>query len=113
DLKKYKQLRENLEKFFADLLEIHKGTSKHDEFLKYSKLEMFQDQVFCFTPAGKLIPLPNKATPIDFAYAIHSEIGDHCMGAKINGAMAPLTSVLKNGDQVEITTSRSVNPVPS
>ena len=74
---------------------------------------MFQDQVFCFTPRGDLLTLPRGATPIDFAYAVHSEIGDTCVGAKINGRMMPLRSELKNGDQVEIVTSKAQSPSPT
>ncbi len=72
------------------------------EFLEYTKLELFQDQVFCFSPRGRLIALPRGATPIDFAYAVHTDIGDTCTGAKINGIISPLVSRLRNGDEVEI-----------
>jgi GTP pyrophosphokinase len=74
---------------------------------------MFQDQVFCFTPKGDLIALPRGATPVDFAYAVHSQIGDTCVGAKINGRIVPLSSELQNGDQVEIATSRAQTPSPT
>ena len=74
---------------------------------------MFQDQVFCFTPKGKLIALPRGATPIDFAYAVHSQVGDTCVGAKINGRMLPLRTQLANGDQVEIVTSQAQTPSPT
>jgi GTP pyrophosphokinase len=83
------------------------------EFLEHTKLEMFQDQVFCFTPKGKLISLPRGATPIDFAYAVHSQVGDTCVGAKINGRMLPLRTQLANGDQIEIVTSRAQTPSPT
>jgi guanosine-3',5'-bis(diphosphate) 3'-pyrophosphohydrolase len=73
-----------------------------EEFLEYTKLELFQDQVFCFTPRGRLIALPRGATPIDFAYALHTDIGDTCVGAKINGAIMPLVTQLRSGDEVEI-----------
>src|SRR3546814_18061844 len=73
---------------------------------------MFQDQVFCFTPKGDLIALPQRATPVDFAYAVHSAVGDHCASAKINGRLVPLRSQLRNGDQVEIITSRAKSPSP-
>src|SRR5690606_1040979 len=73
-----------------------------EEFLEYTKLELFQDQVFCFTPRGRLIALPRGATPIEFAYALHTEIGDTCVGAKINGAIMPLVTQLRSGDEVEI-----------
>jgi GTP pyrophosphokinase len=74
---------------------------------------MFHDQVFCFTPKGKLIALPRGATPIDFAYAVHSQVGDTCVGSKINGRMLPLRTQLSNGDQVEIITSKAQTPSPT
>jgi guanosine-3',5'-bis(diphosphate) 3'-pyrophosphohydrolase len=83
------------------------------EFLEHTKLEMFQDQVFCFTPKGNLISLPRGATPIDFAYAVHSQVGDTCVGAKINGRMLPLRTQLQNGDQIEIVTSKAQTPSPT
>src|SRR6185437_6138401 len=83
------------------------------EFLEHTKLEMFQDQVFCFTPKGNLISLPRGATPIDFAYAVHSQVGDTCVGAKINGRMLPLRTQLSNGDQIEIVTSKAQTPSPT
>ena len=80
------------------------------EFLEFTKLELFQDQVFCFTPKGRLIALPRGATPIDFAYALHTDIGDTCVGAKINGSIMPLVTQLKSGDEVEII--RDQNHLP-
>jgi RelA/SpoT family (p)ppGpp synthetase len=80
--------------------------SNPEEFLEHTKLELFHDQVFCFTPKGKLIALPRKATPIDFAYAVHTDVGNATVGCKINGQIAPLTSELVNGDEVEIVTSK-------
>ncbi|MBN9306420.1 MAG: bifunctional (p)ppGpp synthetase/guanosine-3',5'-bis(diphosphate) 3'-pyrophosphohydrolase [Devosia sp. 67-54] len=85
------------------------GATKED-FLEYTKLELFQDQVFCFTPRGRLIALPRGATPIDFAYALHTDIGDTTVGAKINGAIVPLVSHLQSGDEVEII--RDQNHLP-
>jgi GTP diphosphokinase / guanosine-3',5'-bis(diphosphate) 3'-diphosphatase len=81
--------------------------SSPEEFLEHTKLELFHDQVFCFTPKGKLIALPRKATPIDFAYAVHTDIGNRTVGCKINGKIAPLVSELQNGDEVEILTSKA------
>ncbi len=81
-----------------------------EEFLEHTKLELFHDQVFCFTPKGRLIALPRKATPIDFAYAVHTDIGNTAIGCKINGSVAPLVSELKNGDEVEIITSKAQTP---
>lgn len=85
------------------------GASTED-FLEYTKLELFQDQVFCFTPRGRLIALPRGATPIDFAYALHTDIGDTCVGAKINGQIVPLVTQLRSGDEVEII--RDQNHLP-
>lgn len=81
-----------------------------EEFLEHTKLELFQDQVFCFTPKGRLIALPKNATPIDFAYAVHTNIGDSCVGAKINGRIMPLMTSLRNGDEVEIIRSKAQVP---
>ena len=86
------------------------GNSSTEDFLEYTKLELFQDQVFCFTPRGRLIALPRGATPIDFAYALHTDIGDTCVGAKINGAILPLVTQLRSGDEVEII--RDQNHMP-
>jgi RelA/SpoT family (p)ppGpp synthetase len=87
--------------------------SNPEEFLEHTKLELFHDQVFCFTPKGKLIALPRKATPIDFAYAVHTDVGNATVGCKINGQIAPLTSELVNGDEVEIITSKGQIAPPS
>jgi GTP diphosphokinase / guanosine-3',5'-bis(diphosphate) 3'-diphosphatase len=87
--------------------------SNPEEFLEHTKLELFHDQVFCFSPKGKLIALPRKATPIDFAYAVHTDIGNTAVGCKINGQIAPLTSELVNGDEVEILISRAQTAPPA
>ena len=81
-----------------------------EDFLENTKLELFQDQVFAFTPKGRLIALPRGATPIDFAYAVHTEVGDTCVGAKVNGRIMPLMTELKNGDEVEIIRSKAQVP---
>ena len=81
-----------------------------EEFLEHTKLEMFHDQVFCFTPKGRLIALPRGATPIDFAYAVHTDVGNRAVGAKINGRIAPLLSELQNGDEVEIVRAEGQTP---
>ncbi|MEN8195293.1 MAG: bifunctional (p)ppGpp synthetase/guanosine-3',5'-bis(diphosphate) 3'-pyrophosphohydrolase [Pseudomonadota bacterium] len=99
-------------RWLRELLEILEHASGPEEFLEHTKLEMFQDQVFCFTPGGDLIALPRGATPVDFAYAVHSEIGDTCVGAKVNGRMTQLRTKLRNGDQVEIITSKAQTPSP-
>jgi RelA/SpoT family (p)ppGpp synthetase len=84
-----------------------------EEFLENTKLELFHDQVFCFTPKGRLIALPRGATPIDFAYAVHTDIGNTCVGAKINGQIMPLVTQLRNGDEVEIVRSQAQTPPPA
>lgn len=105
DARKYRWLRE--------LLDILEQEQKPEDFLEHTKMELFQDQVYAFTPKGDLIELPNGATPIDFAYAIHSDVGNKCIGAKINGRIAPLNTKLQNGDQVEIVTSKTQTPSPT
>src|SRR5437879_7378377 len=100
-------------RWLRELLDILDHASGPEEFLEPTKLEMFQDQVFAFTPKGDLIALPRGATPVDFAYAVHSEIGDTCVGAKINGRLLPLRSELHNGDQVDIVTSKAQTPSPT
>ncbi len=97
-------------RWIRELLEILEQASNPEEFLENTKLEMYNDQVFCFTPKGDLIGLPANSTPVDFAYAVHSSVGDTCVGAKINGEIRPLRTVLQNGDQVEILTSKAQHP---
>jgi len=100
-------------RWLRELLEILEHAGGAEEFLEHTKLEMFQDEVFCFTPKGDLINMPTGATPVDFAYAVHSEIGDKCVGAKINGRLMPLRTVLQNGDQIEVITSKAQTPSPT
>ena len=99
--------------WIKELLSILNSSSTPEELLENTKLEMYYDQVFCFTPKGKVIALPKGATAIDFAYAVHSDIGNKCIGAKINGNVTPLRSKLENGDQVEIIVSNDHKPLPS
>ncbi|MEZ5958338.1 MAG: bifunctional (p)ppGpp synthetase/guanosine-3',5'-bis(diphosphate) 3'-pyrophosphohydrolase [Hyphomonadaceae bacterium] len=94
------------------LLELAEHGGEANEFLENAKLEMYSDHVFAFTPKGALIPLPQGATPLDFAYAVHSGVGDRCTGAKINGVEKPLRTILRNGDVVEILTGDKIAPVP-
>ena len=100
-------------RWLRGLLDILDHASGPEEFLEHTKLEMFQDQVFAFTPKGDLIALPRSATAVDFAYAVHSQIGDTCVGARINGRLVPLRTQLGNGDQVEIVTSKAQHPSPT
>ena len=112
----YKQAAERTDgpqyRWLRELVDILEHSSA-EEFLEHTKLEMFQDQVFAFTPKGDLIALPRGATPVDFAYAVHSQIGDTCVGSKINGRLLPLRTELVNGDQVEIVTSKAQTPSPT
>ena len=96
--------------WLKDLVEMLESGENPEHFFEYTKLQLFQDQVFCFTPKGALIRLPANATPIDFAYAVHTEIGDKCIGCKINGKESPLQSILQNGDEVQIVTSSKPSP---
>jgi guanosine-3',5'-bis(diphosphate) 3'-pyrophosphohydrolase len=105
DGKQYRWVRE--------LLYILEHTSDSEEFLENTKMEMYYDQVFCFTPKGDLIALPKGATPVDFAYNVHSSLGGKCVGVKINGHIMPLRTQLENGDQVEIVTSDMQTPSPT
>lgn len=100
-------------RWLRELMDIVEQAQKPEEFWENTKLELYQDQVFCFTPGGDLIALPRGATPVDFAYAVHSDLGDKTVGAKINGRIVPLNTQLSNGDQVEITTSKSQTPSPN
>lgn len=97
-------------KWIASLTERFKSYDDHDEFLENVKLEMYADQVFCFTPKGDVVKLPRGATPLDFAYSIHTRIGDKCVGAKIDGVRVPLWTRLRNGQSVEIITAEGQRP---
>ena len=101
-LKEYDWLR--------DLVEIMEKDVNPEHFLEYTKLQMFQDNVFCFTPKGEVIKLPRNATPIDFAYAVHTKIGDTLSACEINGRGSPIQTILKNGDIVNIIGSKNVSP---
>ena len=97
-------------KWISSLTERFDTEEDHDEFLEAVKLEMYTDQVFCFTPKGEVVKMPRGATPLDFAYAIHTRIGDGCVGAKIDGIRVPLWTRLKNGQSVEIMTAEGQRP---
>lgn len=102
EIRAYRWLRETIEM-------LAEGNTP-EEFLEHTKLELFQDQVFCFTPKGRLIALPRGATPVDFAYAVHTDIGDSCVGARVNGRAMPLMTALQNGDEVEIVCAKGQIP---
>jgi GTP pyrophosphokinase len=103
--KQYRWLRE--------LLEILDNASSPEDFLEHTKMEMFADQVFIFTPKGDLHALPRGSTPVDFAYAVHTDVGNRCTAARVNGRLVPLRTQLRNGDQVEVVTSKAQTPSPA
>ena len=96
--------------WLRDLVEIIETGGSPEHYFEFTKLQMFQDHVFCFTPKGAVIKLPKDATPIDFAYAVHTKIGDTAVGCEINGKDSPLQTSLKNGDMISIITSKKVSP---
>ncbi len=100
-------------RWLQGLLEILESAQSPEEFLEHTKLEMYPDQVFCFTPRGGVIALPRGASSVDFAYALHTDVGHSCVGSKVNGRVTPLRTELRNGDQVEILRSSQTAPDPT
>ena len=96
--------------WLRDLVEIMENNKSPEHYFEYTKMQMFQENAFCFTPKGAIIKLPKHATPIDFAYAVHTQIGDTAISCKINGKESPLQSLLRNGDVVKIITSKKISP---
>ncbi|MEO6359143.1 MAG: TGS domain-containing protein, partial [Sphingomicrobium sp.] len=96
-----------------DLMEILEHAESPEELLEHTRMAMYQDRIFAFTPKGELIQLPKGATPVDFAYAVHTDLGDKTVGAKVNGRVVPLRTMLENGDQVEILASETQHPQPT
>ncbi len=96
--------------WFRQVLELQMDAKTPDEFLEFLKLDLYQDEIFVFTPTGDVIQLPKGATPIDFAFAVHTEVGVHCAGARVNGRIAPLSRPLRNSETVEIITSATAKP---
>jgi GTP pyrophosphokinase len=99
-------------RWMHDLIDLMNSSVSQDELIENSKINVFNDEIYVFTPKGDLIELPTNATPVDFAYAIHTQVGDKCVGAKINEKLQPLKTILKNGDQIEIITSEESQPSP-
>jgi guanosine-3',5'-bis(diphosphate) 3'-pyrophosphohydrolase len=99
--------------WISDLVEILEHAASAEELLEHTRMAMYQDRIFAFTPKGELIQLPKGATPVDFAYAVHTDLGDQTVGAKINGRVMPLRTPLENGDQVEILVSKAQHPQPA
>ena len=112
DPKKIKEKDTKEYQWMHDLVDMMNTSTTQDELIENSKIKLFQDNIYVFTPKGDVIELPKNATPIDFAYAIHSEVGDKCVATKINEKLQPLKTILKNGDQVEIITSDQSQPSP-
>lgn len=100
-------------RWIRDLIEILEHAESPEELLEHTRMAMYQDRIFAFTPAGELIQLPKGATPIDFAYAVHTTLGDQAVGAKINGRVVPLRTEIANGDQVAILRSKAQEPQPN
>jgi (p)ppGpp synthase/HD superfamily hydrolase len=98
--------------WIRDLIEILEHADSPEELLEHTRMAMYQDRIFAFTPKGELIQMPKGATPIDFAYAVHTTVGDQSVGAKINGRVVPLRTPIENGDQVQILTSKAQEPQP-
>ncbi|WP_265569736.1 RelA/SpoT family protein [Sphingomicrobium nitratireducens] len=99
--------------WISDLVEILDHAASPEELLEHTRMAMYQDRIFAFTPKGELIQLPKGSTPVDFAYAVHTDLGDQTVGAKVNGRVVPLRTILENGDQVEIFASEAQHPQPS
>ena len=99
--------------WIRDLVEILDTAASPEELLEHTKMAMYQDRIFAFTPKGELIQLPKGATPVDFAYAVHTDLGDQSVGAKINGRVVPLKTIIENGDQVQILRSKGQTPQPN
>ncbi|MBW6532493.1 bifunctional (p)ppGpp synthetase/guanosine-3',5'-bis(diphosphate) 3'-pyrophosphohydrolase [Sphingomonas sp. RRHST34] len=99
--------------WIKDLVEILDTAATPEELLEHTRIAMYQDRIFAFTPKGELIQLPKGATPIDFAYAVHTDLGDQAVGAKINGRVVPLSTVIENGDQVQVLRSKAQTPQPA
>lgn len=96
--------------WLREMLDWQQETNDPQEFMESLKVDLFESEVFCFTPKGEVISLRARSTPLDFAYAIHTEVGNHCVGAKVNGSIVPLTYTLQMGDRVEILTQKNASP---
>ena len=93
-----------------ELKDLEKVTNEPKKFIEHLKMDFFNDRIFIFTPQGDVVDLPENSSPIDFAYAIHSDLGDHTFGAKVNGRILPLGAKLKNGDIVDIIQKKDSHP---
>jgi len=112
DADKLSELQKQTHRWLQSLLEIQHQSGDPQEFLEHVKVDLFPDEVYVFTPKGKILSLPRGATAVDFAYAVHTDIGNRCVAAKVNGELVPLRSELRNGDRVEIITASHAKPNP-
>src|SRR6266436_4340204 len=106
------EVQQRTHKWLQSLLDIQHASGDPAEFLEHIKVDLFPDEVYVFTPKGKILAMPRGATPVDFAYAVHTDIGNRCAASRINYELAPLRTELKNGDRVEIITAAHANPNP-
>ncbi len=107
------EVQQRTHQWLQSLLEIQEGGGDSAEFLEHIKVDLFPDEVYVFTPKGKILSLPRGATAVDFAYAVHTDVGNHCTAVKVNGELMPMRTVLRNGDQVEVVTSSNARPNPA
>ena len=107
------EVQQKTHQWLQSLLEIQEGGGDSAEFLEHIKVDLFPDEVYVFTPKGKILSLPRGATAVDFAYAVHTDVGNHCSAIKVNGELMPMRTQLRNGDQVEVLTSPNASPNPA
>src|SRR5687768_8384125 len=112
DSDKLSELQKQTHRWLQSLLEIQHQSGDPQEFLEHVKVDLFPDEVYVFTPKGRILSLPRGATAVDFAYAVHTDIGNRCVAAKVNGELVPLRTELRNGDRVEIITASHAKPNP-
>jgi (p)ppGpp synthase/HD superfamily hydrolase len=112
DADKLSELQKQTHRWLQSLLEIQHQSGDPQEFLEHVKVDLFPDEVYVFTPKGKILSLPRGATAVDFAYAVHTDIGNRCVAAKVNSELVPLRTELRNGDRVEIITASHAKPNP-
>jgi len=113
DTDKLSELQKQTHRWLQSLLEIQQQSGDPREFLEHVKVDLFPDEVYVFTPKGRILSLPRGATAVDFAYAVHTDIGNRCVAAKVNGELVPLRTELRNGDRVEIVTASHAKPNPA
>jgi RelA/SpoT family (p)ppGpp synthetase len=112
DADRLSELQKQTHRWLQSLLEIQHQSGDPQEFLEHVKVDLFPDEVYVFTPKGKILSLPRGATAVDFAYAVHTDIGNRCVAAKVNGELVPLRTELRNGDRIEIITASHAKPNP-